>query len=95
MLDRLWRLFGRTDRDERIRAGAYELQVRTLHTGTRSEGRIGRLYCDGSEVHPSATGGRIEVDTPTGTVVFVHVGDERPHLWSTSGWTVERDDRSG
>ncbi|MBX3287558.1 MAG: hypothetical protein KF703_19585 [Actinobacteria bacterium] len=65
--------------------GAYELRVELLHAGTRSEGRIGRLYRGGVEVRDGVAGEVVEADGRR----FTFLGDERPHLWSTSGWTEE------
>lgn len=79
MADRL------TGRAEVTRAGAYELRVRVVHRGTRSQGRIGRLYRDGAEVPGHEVGEVVDA----GTHRFVFLGSDRPHLWSTSGWAEE------
>lgn len=76
------RLFGR---GEVTRAGAYELRVRVVHRGTRSEGGVGRLFRDGVEVPGQEVGEVIDA----GTRRFVYLGSDRPHLWSTSGWAEE------
>lgn len=57
--------------------------------GTRSEGRIGRLYATGQEVRsePGAT-----ISTGPDGPEFVFLGDERPHLWSLSGWAIQGTD---
>lgn len=73
--------------DERVEAGPYQLCIRVLQRGTRSEGRVGRLYRQGVEVPGRTVGETIEVNTPTGPVRFVFLGDHRPHLWSRSGWS--------
>lgn len=73
--------------DERVEAGPYQLCIRVLQRGTRSEGRVGRLYRQGVEVPGRTVGETIEVNTPTGPVRFVFLGDDRPHLWSRSGWS--------
>lgn len=78
---------GRRGTTEIVRVGAYELRVQVLHAGTRSEGRVGRLYLDGVEITGGRPGETIVVE-PEGTR-FVHLGDERPHLWSVSGWAVD------
>lgn len=67
--------------------GPYELRVEVLHAGTRSEGRIGRLYAGDREIRGVQPGETIVVD-PDGPVL-VFLGDDRPHLWSVSGWTLE------
>lgn len=72
-------------REEVVGAGPYELRIEVLHAGTRSEGRVGRLYRDGVEV-PGRTVGEV-VDA--GERRFTFLGDDRPHLWSTSGWAEE------
>lgn len=72
---------------ETTRVGRYELRVEVVHAGTRSEGRIGRLYFDGREIHGIRPGDTVVVDP--GSPVFVYAGDDREHLWSVSGWTVE------
>jgi hypothetical protein len=74
----------RQEAEEVVRAGAYELRTTVLHPGTRSEGRIGRLARDGVAVTGQPPGAVIEADG----VRFTFQGDERPHLWSRSGWTV-------
>jgi hypothetical protein len=81
------RLPWRRARAERTTLGAYELRIEVVHGGTRSEGHIGRLFLDGREIHGSP-GDRI--DTGSGRAV-VHLGTERPHLWSVSGWAVATD----
>lgn len=68
--------------------GPYELQVEVLRAGTRSEGRTGRLFHRGSEIRGTRPGETIVVDPKSPG--FVYVGDARPHLWSVSGWTIER-----
>lgn len=73
--------------EEVIRAGDYLLRTRILHAGTRSEGRVGRLYRDGAEVQGRTLGESIVVVTPTGAVRFTYMGEARLHLWSISGWT--------
>ena len=40
----------RSDALGRRSSSRYELRVEVLHVGTRSEGRIGRLYCDDREI---------------------------------------------
>jgi len=76
------------DAHEEVRqAGHYLLRTRILHAGTRSEGRIGRLFRDGIELPGRAPGEAIDVTTPAGTVRFTYLGEARPHLWSVSGWT--------
>lgn len=72
---------------ETTRLGPYELRVEVLHAGTRSEGRVGRLYHGDREIRGGRPGETIVVD-PEGPVL-VYLGEERPHLWSVSGWTVE------
>lgn len=67
------------------RDGPYELRVHVVQRGTRSEGRIGRLYHHGVEVHGTHVGE--VVDGPTHRFGF-H-GHDRPHLWSTSGWSLD------
>lgn len=68
-------------------AGEYELRVEVLHAGTRSEGRIGRLFRSGREVGGTHVGEAVTVESEG--VTFVFRGDERPHLWSVSGWVLE------
>ena len=81
-------MFGRRGRTptETTKVGEFELRVEVLHAGTRSEGRVGRLFRGDHEVVGSHPGETITA-TPDGpTLVFL--GDDRPHLWSTSGWTL-------
>jgi hypothetical protein len=78
---------GADDREEVREAGDYLLRTRILHAGTRSEGRIGRLFRNGTEVPGRIPGEFIDVTTPAGSVRFTYLGEARPHLWSISGWT--------
>lgn len=83
-------MFGRPRRrstTEETRVGPYVLRVEVLHAGTRSEGRVGRLFEGKREVRGARAGETISVDP--GGRVLVFLGDERPHLWSVSGWTIE------
>lgn len=73
--------------EEVLQAGDYLLRTRILHAGTRSEGRIGRLFHKGIEVPGRTAGESIDVTTAAGTVRFTYMGEARPHLWSLSGWT--------
>lgn len=68
--------------DEMIVVGDYELRVRVFHAGTRSEGRLGRLYHRGIEVEGRMVGEVIDA----GARQFVFRGTERSHPWTTSGW---------
>jgi hypothetical protein len=83
-------VFGRRRRRIEVTVlGEYQLRTEILHSGTRSEGRVGRLYLSGREVDRALPGTSIQVDDVT-RVVFL--GDHRPHLWSVSGWAVESSD---
>lgn len=73
--------------EELRQAGPYLLRTRILQAGTRSEGRVGRLFLNGAEVPGRAPGEFIEIPTPAGTVRFTYLGEARPWLWSVSGWT--------
>lgn len=74
--------------EEEVReAGDYLLRTRILHAGTRSEGRIGRLFHRGIEVPGRRPGEFIDAAGTSGTVRFTYMGEARPHLWSVSGWT--------
>jgi hypothetical protein len=48
--------------------------------GTRSEGRISRLYHNGTEVCPEK--GRNEISTPLGTFIY----KDPSYLWGWHGW---------
>jgi hypothetical protein len=74
-------------REEVREAGDYLLRTRILHAGTRSEGRVGRLFRGGVEVPGRTPGEFIDVTTPQGVVRFTYMGEARPHLWAVSGWT--------
>jgi hypothetical protein len=74
--------------DEVVRCGDHELRVRVLHAGTRSEGRVGRLFVSGVEVHGSSVGQTVVAACGDEDVVFEFLGHDRPHLWSVSGWTL-------
>lgn len=74
--------------DEAVEAGEYRLCLRVMNAGTRSEGRVGRLYFKNAEVKGTAVGQEIEAEGPKGPVRFRFHGWERPHLWSISGWDV-------
>ena len=76
------------DAPEEVRqAGDYLLRTRILHAGTRSEGRVGRLFRGGVEVPGRTPGEFIDVTTPEGVVRFTYMGEARPHLWAVSGWS--------
>lgn len=78
---------------ETTSVGPYELRVHVVHAGTRSEGRIGRLFRDGREIRGERPGHTVVVDPASpSSPAFVYVGDDRPHLWSVSGWTLEHPD---
>lgn len=75
---------------ETTRVGPYELRVEVRHTGTRSAGRIGRLFRDGREIRGERSGDTVVVDPASpASPAFVYVGGDRPHLWSVSGWTLD------
>lgn len=74
--------------DETLQVGDYLLCTQVLHAGTRSEGRVGRLFLGDREVAGRAVGETIEVVTSERTVRFTFLGAQRPHLWSNSGWTA-------
>ena len=69
--------------------GEYVLCTEILQGGTRSEGRVGRLYRYGVEVKGVRKGQIIDTEPTGGGVKFIFLGSERPHLWSTSGWDLE------
>ncbi len=80
-------MFGRRGRVkvETTTIGEYELRTQVLHVRTRSEGRVGRLFRGDDEV----VGAPGDTVTPVpGGPTFVHLGDDRPHLWSRSGWAL-------
>jgi hypothetical protein len=79
---------GPGDEGEVMRCGDHELRVQVLHAGTRSEGRIGRLYVDGAEVRGATVGDTVVAADGDDRVTFEFRGDDRPHLWSVSGWVV-------
>ncbi len=67
------------------------LTTQVLHAGTRSEGYHGVLTHDGAEV----AGKRGQtMETPLGTLLYQGSLEERPHLWSHSGWKVVIPDTS-
>lgn len=67
------------------------LTVLVLRPGSRSQGYHGILTQNGTEV--SGEKGNV-LETPLG--VFVHEGsmDERPYLWSYSGWLLKAENAS-
>ena len=69
--------------------GEYVLCTEILHGGTRSEGRAGRLYRYGVELKGERKGQIIDTDPTGGGLKFIFLGNERPHLWSVSGWDLE------
>jgi hypothetical protein len=71
----------------------YVLCMEILHGGTRSEGRVGRLYRHGVEMKAARKGQRIDTEPTGGGLQFIFLGDERPHLWSVSGWDLESHPR--
>jgi len=73
--------------------GDYLLCVDILHGGTRSEGRVGRLYRHGVEVKGERKGQIVDTEPTGGGLRFIFLGNERPHLWTVSGWDVESNPR--
>ncbi len=73
--------------------GEYLLCVDILHGGTRSEGRSGRLYRHGVEVKGERTGQIIDTEPAGGGLKFIFLGNERPQLWSVSGWDLQSHPR--
>lgn len=73
--------------------GEYVLCTEVLHGGTRSEGRVGRLYRYGVEVKGEKRGQIIDTEPAGGGIKFIYLGNERPHLWSVSGWDLESNPR--
>jgi hypothetical protein len=74
--------------DEEVRAGPFLLCITVVHAGPHREGRSGRLYRDGVEL-VADPGDVVDVDMPDGVVRFTYLGEDRPHLWTVSGWTAE------
>lgn len=64
------------------RRGDFLLCTELLHKGTRSQGRRGRLFHSGVEVRGERKGQTV------GGAQFIYAGEERPHLWSVSGWDL-------
>jgi len=73
--------------------GEYVLCVDILHGGTRSEGRVGRLYRYGAEMKGERKGQIVDTEPTGGGLKFIFLGNERPHLWSVSGWDLESNPR--
>ncbi len=74
--------------------GEYVLCTEVLHAGTRSEGRVGRLYRYGVELKGEKKGQIIDTEPAGGGIKFIFLGNERPHLWSVSGWDLESNPRA-
>lgn len=83
--------------DKVVECGELVLCIEVLHAGTRSEGRVGRLFVRGEEVREAELGAIVTGTEGAGRRSFEFRGWDRPHLWSTSGWAVvdRDDDRSG
>lgn len=62
-------------------AGEWDLRIAYLQKGTRSEGQQGTLLRGGQPVPAPDSG---DLSTPLGELK--HYGDDRPTLWSVSGW---------
>lgn len=73
--------------------GEYVLCTEILHGGTRSEGRVGRLYRYGVELKGERKGQIVDTEPTGGGIRFIFLGNERPHLWSVSGWDLESNPR--
>ncbi len=67
-----------------MRAGACELRVQVLHAGTRSEGRVGRLYVDGVEVRGRTAGDGVAVAS-----YKCHYGDNQKFTFTPTGHIQE------
>lgn len=57
-----------------------------LHQGTRSEGSIGRLMYNGKRFVGKTIGEEIYLNDGKNSITLIWRGDERPYLWSHSGW---------
>ncbi len=68
-----------------VTRGDYVLCTEILHAGTRSQGRRGTLYHAGVEVKGDKKGQTLDQ--------FLFLGNERPHLWSVSGWDLQSNPR--
>ena len=68
-----------------VTRGDYVLCTEILHAGTRSQGRRGTLYHAGVEVKGDKPGQTLDQ--------FLFLGNERPHLWSVSGWDLPSNPR--
>jgi len=64
------------------KSGVWELRIKYLQKGTRSEGQDGKLFKEQKAVEPKQAGALL--DTPFGKLK--HYGKQRRSLWDVTGW---------
>jgi len=69
--------------DKVVSKNGWKLKIWVTAKGTRSEGRIARLYHHGKEICPQ--GGKEQIVTPIGTLMYQ---DPKP-LWGWHGWKLK------
>lgn len=78
--------------DEVVEVGDVVLCITVRRRGTRSEGRVGRLFDGGRERRHDPIGTTVAGTRLPDVVAFEFLGWDRPQLWSTSGWAVAPTD---
>ena len=80
-----------TTTTQTLEKDGWALTVLVLRPGSRSQGYHGILTQNGTEV--SGEKGDV-LETPLGVVVHEGSMDERPYLWSYSGWLLKAQNAS-
>ncbi len=71
------------DPDKILQKNSWVLKIWITAKGTRSEGRIGRLYHNKKEVCPKD--GEKQINTPLGKLIY----QNPQYLWGWHGWKPE------
>jgi len=69
-----------TSGTQEVSAVSWEYRIETTLTGSRSEGRVGRLYLNGEELHPYFES--VIIDSQ------LYAWKQRIHLWDFGGYEV-------
>ena len=75
------------DPDTVLKKNGWELRIWITAKGTRSEGRVSRLYRNGKEICPQ--NGQTRIDAPLGQLKY----EDSPYLWGWHGWEPKEIDR--
>ncbi|NCC05362.1 MAG: hypothetical protein EOM37_15300 [Proteobacteria bacterium] len=75
-----------------VEKDGWKLDTLVLQPGSRSQGYHGVLTREGTEIQGQKGE---EMETPLGLLKYHGSMDERPHLWSHSGWVMITPESGG